>query len=56
MNANEMNEIEILQKIGARMREIRLEQNMKQKELWKRDTILRYKVWCRCSRPSIASI
>lgn len=33
MNANEMNEIEILQKIGARMREIRLEQNMKQKEL-----------------------
>ena len=33
MNTNDMNEIEILQKIGARMREIRLEQNMKQKEL-----------------------
>lgn len=33
MNTNEMNEIEILQKIGARMREIRLEQNIKQKEL-----------------------
>ena len=33
MNTNDMTEIEILQKIGARMREIRLEQNMKQKEL-----------------------
>jgi len=33
MNANEMNEIEILQKIGDKMRELRLEQNMKQKEL-----------------------
>ncbi len=33
MNTNEMKAIEILQKIGARMREIRLEQNMKQKEL-----------------------
>ena len=33
MNTNEMNETEILQKIGAKMREIRLEQNMKQKEL-----------------------
>ncbi len=28
-----MNEIEILQKIGDKMRELRLEQNMKQKEL-----------------------
>ena len=33
MNTFDMNEIEILQKIGAKMREIRLEQNMKQKEL-----------------------
>ena len=33
MNTNDMTEIEILQKIGTRMREIRLEQNMKQKEL-----------------------
>ncbi len=33
MNANEMNEIEILQKIGDKMRELRLEQNLKQKEL-----------------------
>lgn len=33
MNANEMNEMVILQRIGARMREIRLEQNLKQKDL-----------------------
>jgi transcriptional regulator with XRE-family HTH domain len=33
MNANEMNENEILKKIGVRMKEIRLEQNIKQKEL-----------------------
>lgn len=33
MNANEMNDNEILQKIGAKLRELRLEQNIKQKEI-----------------------
>ena len=33
MNMNEMNENDILKKIGVRMKEIRLEQNIKQKEL-----------------------